>query len=169
MRENGPIVNQKEAKPSRWTTVPKRRRYVTFLPHQLLDYIRDAVPSCPVPRDAIFSGTFEVDAREHIFVIHFHSEKEPMVWAIKLNAEDIQKVFQQMCGRYLPTDFEVCGIETSPIWAWLKMSVRSERFGDVPEGRAPDIHVRYEAREVKVYDVTQPDFGKRGMLVEAVT
>jgi len=169
MREAGPIVVAKELKASGWTTAYKRKRYICFLPHQLLEYIRDAFPACPMPKDAIFDGTFESDAREQSLLLNFYSEREQLVHALKLSADDIYKVFKQMLGKYLPTDFEISGLLVSGIWAWIKLEVRSERFKDVPEGREPNIDVRYEGGTVKIYDQTQQNFVSDGMLTEVIT
>mgnify|MGYP001570890292 CR=1 FL=1 len=168
MRNDGPIVLQKELKPSGWTTQPKKKRYICFLPHQLLEYIRDAFPACALPKDAIFDGTFESDAREHTLLLNFFSTKEPMVNALLLRENEIHSIFKQMLGKYLPTDFEVSGLLVSGLWAWVKLEVRSERFKDVLQGKEPNIDVRYEGGELKIYDQTQPNFVRDGMLTEAI-
>lgn len=168
MRDNGPIVVQKELKTSGWTTQPKRRRYICFLPHQLLAYIRDAFPACPLPKDAVFDGTFESDAREHTLLLNFFSAKEPMVNALLLRKQEIDSIFKQMLGKFLPADFEISGLLVSGLWAWVKLEVRSERFKDVPLGREPNIDVRYEGGELKIYDQTQANFVSDGMLTEVI-
>jgi len=169
MRDDGPIVVAKEMKSSGWTTKVKKVRYVCFLPHQLLDYVRDTFPRFAIPRDAFFDGTFWFDAREHKMTVNYFSFQEGLVRTLTLHRRDMYDVFRQWAGDSLPTDFEMNGILFHKHWAHILLEVLSDRFPDVPIGRPPLIDIRYEGGTLHKFDQTKKDFAKDGVLTEVIT
>lgn len=151
-----PLLTVSEHKPTRWTSSPKKVRYVIIPPHHLLAWIRDNIPTSPVPKDAIFHA-LGVDAKENFVTLEFHSILSPGANALFLKMDELSAILKDVLRHHLPTDAQVTSIYLSGVWAHMMIVVASDRFPELKLDVMPMIQVRYEGGQLYISNQSQPE------------
>ena len=142
-RDSSPLIKNVQSQATGWTTVYRSKMRVVFLPHQLLDWMYDHIPTSPIPKDAAFHR-LQFDGREKYVVFDFHSFDAPEAKAIKITYDEMTRIFKTILRERMPTDAEMCGFYRSDLFAYLMVEFTSSRCKEEDSV----VQMRYEQREL---------------------
>lgn len=150
-QDKSPLIRTEQAQQTRWTTVSRQSRKYAFLPHHLLEWMYDHVPSSPIPKDAVFHK-LQFDARDKYLIFDFHSRQAPEVKAIRISFQELRDMMKSILKDKLPADAVMTGFYRSDLFAYVLIEMSSHKFPQVDEGCQPFIQVRYEGRQLIISD-----------------